>query len=334
MSNLIENPKTYTGEESDRIFLRPVFTGENAAELGIRVMYNIPVNMTLNFWQRRDNVLQKYEKGWTGGEASKKYQKTIAMEKVKAEFGMAAEDYFSMVYERMTNTPETNMQDLQGTDIERAEVALFREVISEDSRLTMWVGDTDGTISDRTVYDGFIKRASTYKDSVKVKINAPTKENIIATLDSVWDKASKVLKSLKSTGKLRYYVTSDVYNAYEAYLDGYTNTTAYRDIQNGRGTLNYHGIELHEIHAEDKLKSPASIILLTHKENLLLAVNLRNLPGADVRLWYNPDEMENRQRAVFLAGTEILDESLIVYGATNVTTTASTQSAQTQAAKA
>lgn len=334
MSQTIENQKNYTGEESDQIFFRPVFTGENAAELGIRVMYNIPVNMTLNFWQRRDNVLKKYEKGWSGGEASKKYQKTITMEKVKAEFGTAAEDYFSMVYERMTNTPETNMQDLQGTDIERAEVALFREAISEDSRLTMWVGDTDGTISDHTVYDGFIKRASTYNDSVKVKINTPTKANIIATLDSVWDKASKVLKSLKSTGELVYYVTSDVYNAYEAYLDGYTNTTAYRDIQNGRGTLNYHGIELHEIHAEDKLKNPASIILLTHKKNLLLAVNLRDLPGADVRLWYNPDEMENRQRAVFLAGTEILDESIVVYGATDVTTTANTQSAQTQSTKA
>lgn len=331
MSNIIENPKTYTGEESDRIFLRPTFTGENAAELGIRVMYNIPVNMTLNFWQRRDNVLKKYEKGWTGGEASKKYQKTIAMEKVKAEFGMAAEDYFSMIYERMTNTPEVNMQDLQGTDIERAEVALFREAISEDARLTMWVGDMEENLSDRKAYDGFIKRASTYKDSVKVKINAPTKANIIATLDSVWDKASKELKSLKSTGKLVYYVTSDVYNAYEAYLDGYTNTTAYRDIQNGRSTLNYHGIELHEIHAEDKLKSPASIIFLTHKENLVLAVNLRNLPGADVRMWYNPDEMENRQRAVFLAGTEILDESLIVYGATNVTEP--TQTAQAQSTK-
>ena len=30
-------------------------------------------------------------------------------------------------------------------------------------------------------------------------------------------------------------------------------------------------------------------------------------------MWYNPDEMENRQRAVFLAGTMILDESLLTY---------------------
>lgn len=328
MSQIIENPKTYTGEESDRIFIRPTFTGESAAQLGIRVLYNIPVNQTLNFWQRRDNILQKYQKGWTGGEASKKYQKTLQMEKVKAEFGMAAEDYFSMIQEKLTNNPEVNMQDLQGTDIERAEVEMFRETIAEDARLTMWVGDTSKALSDRDVYDGFIKRASTYKESVKIKISAPTKSNIIATLDSVWNSASEELKSLKTTGKLVYYVTSDVYQAYQSYLDGYTNTLAYRDIQNGHNALNYHGIELHEIHAERKLKTPASIILLTHKENLVFAVNLRNLPGAEVRLWYNPDEMENRQRAVFLAGTEILDESLIVYGATTVSE-ASTASAQT-----
>ena len=30
-------------------------------------------------------------------------------------------------------------------------------------------------------------------------------------------------------------------------------------------------------------------------------------------MWYNPDVMENRQRATFLAGTEILDETLMVW---------------------
>jgi hypothetical protein len=28
-------------------------------------------------------------------------------------------------------------------------------------------------------------------------------------------------------------------------------------------------------------------------------------------MWYNPDEMENRQRVVFLAGTAIVDADLI-----------------------
>ena len=49
MAQLIENAKTYTGEELANIFLRPSFTGDSAAALGLRVLYNTPVNTTLNF---------------------------------------------------------------------------------------------------------------------------------------------------------------------------------------------------------------------------------------------------------------------------------------------
>ena len=36
-------------------------------------------------------------------------------------------------------------------------------------------------------------------------------------------------------------------------------------------------------------------------------------PGNEVRMWYNPDLMENRQRAVFMAGCDVLDETLMTY---------------------
>ena len=29
-------------------------------------------------------------------------------------------------------------------------------------------------------------------------------------------------------------------------------------------------------------------------------------------MWYNPDAMENRQRAIFMVGCEVLDEGLVV----------------------
>jgi len=53
--------------------------------------------------------------------------------------------------------------------------------------------------------------------------------------------------------------------------------------------------------------------MLTDRRNLVLAVNTADMPGNEVRMWYNPDEMENRQRAVFMAGCAILDESLVTY---------------------
>lgn len=317
MAQLIENPKNYTGEELSDIFLRPSFTGANAAELGIKVMYGIPQNLTLNFWARQENILKAYTDGWQGGNPSTKYQKTITMTKCKAEQAFSASDYFGMVYEKIVCDGNVNMQDVSGTDIEKAEVALFKSAIAENVRRVMWLGDTAGTVSGNTLFDGFLKKASTYATTARVKMSAaPTKSNIKAALDAVLAKASDTLKSFKSTGKLVFYVTSDVYNAYNEYLDGYTNTVAYRDTQNGRATLNYQGIELVDMHITGLLKTSQSIIMLTHKDNLVFALNTTDMPEAGVRMWYNPDEMQNRQRACFLAGTEILDDSLVVYSST------------------
>lgn len=318
MGQLIENPKTYTGEEMAEIFLRTSFTGENAAELGLRVLYNIPVNTTLNFWKRRENILKAYTAGWQGGEISQKYQKVLQMAKIKAEQGFGASDYFGMVYERITNSPNVNLQDLSGTDIEAAEVALFREAIAEDARVTMWVGDTAGTFSSYRMFDGLLKKASTYAGSKKIKLTAPTAANVVASFNTILKAAPAALKALQSTGKLAFFVTEDVYEAYQEALDAKDNTLAYTELQMGRTVLNYHGIEVRKMNIGSHLKTAQSIVMLTHKENLVFAVNTRDMPDAEVRLWYNPDEMENRQRACFLAGTEVLDEEMVVYASTTV----------------
>jgi hypothetical protein len=51
--------------------------------------------------------------------------------------------------------------------------------------------------------------------------------------------------------------------------------------------------------------------MLTDRRNLVLALNTADMPENEVRMWYNPDEMENRQRAVFLAGADFIDQDLI-----------------------
>ena len=40
MSKLIENPKTYSGRDLENIFFRPMLTGPDALDLGIKVMYS------------------------------------------------------------------------------------------------------------------------------------------------------------------------------------------------------------------------------------------------------------------------------------------------------
>ena len=42
-----------------------------------------------------------------------------------------------------------------------------------------------------------------------------------------------------------------------------------------------------------------------------------DMPENEVRMWYNPDQMENRQRAVFLAGSQVLDPNLVSIYYTN-----------------
>lgn len=318
MSQLIENQKNYTGEQTAEVFFRPSFTGENAVALGLRVLFNTPVNTTLNFWSRRENILKAYAEGFQGGASAKKYQKTISMVKVKAEQAFAPSEYFSTVYEKITNTPGVNLQDLTGTDLANAEEALFRQAIAEDTRVTMWVGDTSKGLSDYNLFDGLLVKASTYEGTKKVTLSAtPTDKTIKAAFDSVWKAAPAALKALKSSGKLVYYVTEDVFEAYESFLDSYTNTIAYGDLQKGRSVLNYHGVEVRKMEIDSHLKKSQSIILLSHKENLVLALNLTALPEAGARMWYNPDEMQNRQRVCFLAGTEILDEEMVVLASTS-----------------
>ena len=96
-------------------------------------------------WEPKTDILQKFTAaGWSGGAGSKKLQKTIPLNRVKAELGYSAADYFSLVYELITNRPEVNMEDLTGTELEEAETTLFKQAIAESIRSTMWVGPPEG----------------------------------------------------------------------------------------------------------------------------------------------------------------------------------------------
>lgn len=316
MGQLIENPKTYTGQEMENIFFLSSYTGENAKALGLKCIFNLPVNTTMNFFDRDDNILQDFADGWQGGDPSTKKQKTIEFKTVKAEMGIKATTYKNTIFMRLVNSADVNMQNLQATDVEKAEVSLFREAIAESTRVHMWAGDTAGVVSaTHTKFDGFIKKASTYAAVTKIKLNAATSSNIVASFNSILKAAPAKLKSYKTTGKLAFFVTDDVYEAYESALDA--NILAYNDMQSGRSVLNYHGIEVRRMGVDGALQTKGqSTIIFTHKENLLFSVNTKDMPDSEVRFWYNPDENENRNRAVFSVATEILEDELVVYAST------------------
>ena len=316
---LIENSKTYTGRDLDTIFFNPIFSGENAEQLGIRVLYNMPVPTTIQMWQPETNVIQEYGAGWSGGCASDRVQKDIEMSKLKAEVAYSASQYFQQVYESIVCRADVNLDDLTGTVLEQAETEMFRAAIAESLRVLMWIGDD--TASDYSQINGFLTLAYRYSDNDQVPTIGvagvePNADNVINIFRSMWSKASPKLKALRGDGQLAFFVTSDIYEAYEQYLDDCGADGAYTDIISGRRELSYHGIKIVDMGISQYMPLNCNDLethcILTDRRNLALAVNTADLPGAEVRMWYNPDMMENRQRATFMVGAEILDPNLLV----------------------
>lgn len=320
--SFLESPKQYTGSDLENIFFRPMLSGPSAQELGVRILYNLPVPTTIQLWDGQRNILQKYTTaGWTGGAAAKKYQKTIDLHRVKAEVGFSAADYFSLVYEQISARPDVNMEDLTGTELEKAETVLFKESIAEGIRATMWVGDTTAA-SGLNTFNGFLKAVVAAATNEMCYNNTFTSAELadpqksVAIFDELWKNTSAKMQDLKADGQLVYFVTSDVYNLYEKYLDSKGADSAYTETIKGRQGLFYHGIPVVDARLGTYLGAtslPKSFCLLTDRRNLVLAVNTADFPGNEVRMWYNPDLMENRQRAVFMAGCEVLDETMLSF---------------------
>ena len=321
--SFLESAKQYTGSDLETIFFRPILSGDSARELGVRVLYNMPVPTTIQLWDGQRNVLQKYTAaGWSGGSAANKLQKTIALSRVKAELGFSAADYFSLVYEKIAARADVNMDDLTGSELEQAETSLFKQAIAEGIRATMWVGDTTAASGFNT-FDGFLKSVKAgaeqerFHNSVYEAADFTNPEKIVAILDDLWQNADERIKDRKAEGQLAFFVTSDLYHLYEKYLDSFANTeAAYIGRTEGRPVLTYHGIPVVDLHLSSYLRDTTyaqSFCLLTDRRNLVLAVNTSDFPGNEIRMWYNPDLMENRQRAVFMAGCEVLDEKLVSF---------------------
>ncbi len=314
---IIENSKTYNVNEVENLFFRPSFCGKSAEELGVRVLYNMPIPTKIPTFGHRNNILRGFSSGWQGDLSADFRETEINMTKLKAENAYSAQSYFSTIYEMLVSSGEVNLGDLTGTDLEKAETELFRRAIAESIYATMWFGDEDGEISDHTGFSGFIRKIMDLHDSedggaaIQVFAGGSTID-IESLFSDVWSQAKDSLRTLAADGQLAYFVSSNIYDAYHFWLDSQGLTNVVAEPGNIRPTLLYHGIPVIEIPANDyDIYSANSFCILTDRRNLVLALNTADSPEKEIRMWYNPDEMENRQRVVFLAGTAIADSNLI-----------------------
>lgn len=323
MSNIIVNPKNYTGHELETIFFRPLLTGPSAESLGIRILYNMPMPTVVQVWDRKGNVLTPYDESssWNGGVKTTHYQKTIPMARVKAENAFSASDYFSTVFEMITNRPDINMEDLTGTDLEVAETELFRRSIAESIRMNLWLGDKGGTLNTGyNSFDGLLKIINERAKNNSLFYNRTDLDDFLSeyhvteAFSQIIAESNPRLKGLFPEGQCAFFVSPNIYSIYENYLDTAFGAAAYSDNQYGRKSLMYHGFPVIEINLEPAISESSlssSFIIFTDRRNLVMAVNTADNPASEVRMWYNPDEMENRQRAVFAIGCEILDDELV-----------------------
>jgi hypothetical protein len=137
---------------------------------------------------------------------------------------------------------------------------------------------------------------------------------ISEVLAKLIDNASPRLKGLFNDGQVAFFVSPKIYSLYQSHLDSTFGSAAYQDTMNGRKQLVYHGFPVIEVNVEPGITDSSlskDFIIFTDRRNLVMAVNTADSPGSEVRMWYNPDEMENRQRAVFAIGCEVLDEELV-----------------------
>ena len=314
---IIENSKTYTENEVENLFFRPSFCGKSAEELGIRVLYNMPTPTTVPTFKHNANILAEFASGWQGGKAATMTEVDIPLVRLKAENAYSASRYFNSVYDILVNSTDANLGDLTGTDLEKAETELFRRAIVESVYATMWFGDDQNEVSDFGSFTGFLRKIL---DIVEVHnknsdIIISDEEEVLSAqeiLCNTWKQANDSLKGIAADGQLVFFVSSDIYDAYHFYLEEKGVVSAVADSTNSRPALSFHGIPVVEIApSRYNLYRANSFCILTDRRNLVLALNTADSPEKEIRMWYNPDEMQNRQRVVFLAGTAIIDPTLI-----------------------
>jgi hypothetical protein len=126
------------------------------------------------------------------------------------------------------------------------------------------------------------------------------------TFISMYRNSTKELKALKNTGQLRYYVSESMHENYEDTLISGTTENARTKLIDGIDRYMINGIPIipmgwDSIITDDFEGGYPHRAILTGGDNLV-KVLASDGDFAETRLWFNPDENENRQRTQFQFG--------------------------------
>ena len=136
---------------------------------------------------------------------------------------------------------------------------------------------------------------------------------------NLYQNCNKVLKQVAKNMKV-LLVSDTVYENYETYLESLGTERSQVLLENGQPVLHYRGIPVISLgwdvsldadfaHADATLPWGPHRVIYTQFDNLVLGIDSK-AQFNETKMWYNPDEEENRFRQKLVMGTQYVHESL------------------------
>lgn len=131
--------------------------------------------------------------------------------------------------------------------------------------------------------------------------------------------ADKVLKQLPANQKV-FLVADLVLENYMTYLESLATERAHLQLENGQSVYTYRGIPIIGLgwdvhldadfpHATGALWAYPHRVIYTSIDNLVLGIDSAN-QFTETKMWYNPDEEENRFRSKLVMGVQFVHNKL------------------------
>jgi hypothetical protein len=326
----------YSGEHVLQLMVKPM--EKVLLPEGITVFTTKDNKKNLSYLGIADDNIYKYRKGFIGGDSGVLVPVSIACEKFKKELNIDLDKFLDTALRKaLANNPGFDVDDLEGSDLEEAELAIFLESTLRGMVKNFWLGDKDKvhTAAGRYVADNpatayaigddderynnidgvwkQIENSQTATGNEVVVLHEIAQIHLnddgtlvddaaLVYLKKAHRSANRILKSIPKS-ELRFYMTQAFMENYEDSISSATGTDGSRTaLVDGIVRMTYKGIPIVPMPIETTLEDDFANakphrMILSTPGNLFMLFGLGS--NVDARIWTNLDEEERRARLNF-----------------------------------
>lgn len=336
MSAIYNGEYKYSGEHVQELFIKPAET--IMLPEGVTVWTTNDNAKNLHFLGMVDDNIYKYKKGFRGGNAGALVPVRVVCEKFKKEMSLDLDMFLDMATRRaLNNNPGFDIDDLDGSDLEEAEVSVFLDAAVRGMVKNLWLGDkakvhtsagryvednaaTAYAIGDEderySNVDGVWKQIEASQSATgeeKVVLSEIAQSDLnndnslkadvaLKYFKSLYRNANRILKKIPKA-ELRFYATESMLENYEDTLEADNGSeNSRRVLLDGIERPTYKGIAILPMPIETALEEDFANAkphraVLSTPGNLFMLFGLGSHTSA--RIWTNLDEEERRSRMNF-----------------------------------